>query len=130
VDLTRGTRVLLGPGARLEIGSEVLVNPNSTITCMSRITIGSNCAISWNTNIIDGNFHELIVGGVSRPRVQPVSIGDNVWIGTGVIVLGGVRIGNGTVVAAGSVVCSDVPDGALVGGNPARIIREAVSWKV
>ncbi len=104
------------------------MNPSSTITCFDHITIGSDCAISWNTNILDGNGHDLVVGGVPRPKSQPVSIGNHVWIGTGVIVLPGVRIGNGAVVAAGSVVTSDVPEGVLVAGNPARIIRDAVSW--
>ena len=120
----------LAEGAHLEIGSNSCVNPNSTITCTEHISIGSDCAISWNTNILDGNGHDLIVDGASRPKSRPISIGDDVWIGTGVIVLPGVRIGNGAVVAAGSVVRSDVPDGALVAGNPARVIRDAVSWKL
>jgi acetyltransferase-like isoleucine patch superfamily enzyme len=130
VDLARGARLLLGPGARLEIGSGTYLNPYTTITCLNRITIGSKCAISWNTNILDGNGHNLVVEGMPKPRLESVSIGDNVWIGTGVIVLGGVRISDGAVVAAGAVVCSDVPERTLVGGNPARIIREAVAWEL
>jgi tetrahydrodipicolinate N-acetyltransferase len=130
VELTRGTRVLLTRGARLEIGPQTYVSPSSTITCTDHIRIGSKCAISWNTNILDGNGHDLIVGGVPRPKSRPVSIGDNVWIGTGVIVLSGVQIGSGAVVGAGSVVSSDVPARALVAGNPARIVREEVSWSL
>jgi acetyltransferase-like isoleucine patch superfamily enzyme len=95
---------------------------------MDKITIGSNCIISWNANIIDGNAHELIVRGVPKPRTRPVHIGDDVWIGTGATVVG-VTIGAGSVLAAGSVVTSEVPAKALAGGNPARVIREDVTWR-
>ena len=79
-------------------------------------------------NIIDGNGHELIIGGKPRPRTRPLTIGDHVWIGTGAMVLGGVTIGDGAVVAAGSVVTKDVPGKVIVAGNPARVVREDVSW--
>ena len=129
-EVVRGTRILLGSDARLEIGQNSYINYDSTVSCFEHITIGANCAISWNTNILDANTHELIIDGDPRPRSQPIVIGDDVWIGTGAIVLSGVHIGDGAVVAAGSVVTSDVPARALVGGNPARLIRENVSWRI
>jgi acetyltransferase-like isoleucine patch superfamily enzyme len=58
----------------------------------------------------------------------PVHIGSHVWIGARALILKGVRIGDGAVVAAGSVVTRDVPSRALVAGNPAQVIREDVSW--
>jgi acetyltransferase-like isoleucine patch superfamily enzyme len=127
VSINRGTRVLIDQGAHLEIGHQSYINYNSAVTCFEHITIGSNCAISWNTNIFDGNAHELIVAGVPRPRTRPVHIGNNVWVGTGAIVLG-VNIGNGAVVAAGSVVTADVPGEVVVAGNPARIVKQNISW--
>lgn len=54
---------------------------------------------------------------------KPVVIGDDVWIGTGSIILPGVNIGNGSVISAGSVVTKSVPEMCLVGGNPAKVIR-------
>ena len=129
-EVVRGTRILLGSDARLEIGQNSYINYDSTVSCFEHITIGANCAISRNTNILDANTHELIIDGDPRPRSQPIVIGDDVWIGTGAIVLSGVHIGDGAVVAAGSVVTSDVPARALVGGNPARLIRENVSWRI
>jgi tetrahydrodipicolinate N-acetyltransferase len=128
VELTRGTRVLLREHSKLEIGPGSYVSYDSTITCFNHIAIGANCAISWNTNILDGNAHDLIVEGETRPRSKSVSIGDHVWIGTGAVILGGVTIGDGAVVGAGSVVSSDVPAHALVAGNPARVLRRDVSW--
>ena len=129
VELTRGDegRDRAG-GLGSRSGRIPSLNPNSTISCIDHVSIGSGCAISWNVNIFDFNGHDLFVDGVRRSKSQPVHIGDNVWIGTGVTILPGVTIGDGAVVAAGSVVTSNVPDRALVAGNPARLISEDVSW--
>jgi acetyltransferase-like isoleucine patch superfamily enzyme len=126
----RGTSVLISDNAHLEIGHKTFINSNSAVTCFDHITIGSDCAISWNTNMLDGNAHDLVVDGMPRPRTQPVVIGDKVWIGTRAIILSGVTIGAGAVVAAGSVVTADVPDGTVVGGNPARVVRDKVTWQL
>ncbi len=127
VSISRGARILLLDGAHLEIGSGTAILFSSVITCLKHISIGSDCAISWNVNILDGNAHVLVVAGVPRPRQRPVRIGANVWIGTGVIVVGA-AIGDGSVVGTGSVVVSDVPGKVLVAGNPARVIRKDISW--
>ena len=62
-------------------------------------------------------------------RTKPVIIGDHVWVGRRAIILKGVTIGSGAVIAAGAVVTSDVPAKALVGGVPAQIIESEVEWK-
>lgn len=125
----RGTRILIDEDAHLEIGDQTYINYDSAVTCFEHITIGSNCAISWNANIFDGNGHELVVAGVPRPRRRPLCIGSNVWIGTGAIIMGA-TIGDGAVVAAGSVVTADVPRNVVVAGNPARVVKEEVSWRL
>jgi acetyltransferase-like isoleucine patch superfamily enzyme len=128
VSLYCGTRVVVAADAHLEIGDQTFINYDASLTCLKRISIGKNTAISWNTNIIDGNFHELIVAGQPRSRTRPLQIGNHVWIGTGAIIAGA-SIGDGTVVGAGSVVTSDMPSKVLVTGNPARVVREDVSWE-
>ncbi len=61
--------------------------------------------------------------------MAPIIIGDNVWVGTRAVILKGVTIGGGAIVAAGAVVTKDVPPRTIVGGNPAHVIRENASWK-
>ena len=129
VPISRGTRILIMNDARLEIGGETTIHYNSAITCFRRISIASFCAISWNVNILDGNLHELIVDGVPRPRTKPVVLGSYAWIGCGASIVGA-TIGAGAVVGAGSVVVSDVPAKVAVAGNPARVIRKEVTWRV
>jgi acetyltransferase-like isoleucine patch superfamily enzyme len=110
------------------MGDHSFINCNSTVTCFEHISIGKDCAISWDTNILDGNRHGLIIEGVPRPPVMPVAIGDNVWIGAGAFVLSGVTIGSGAIVGAGSVVTKDVPARTVVAGNPAKVIGKNADW--
>lgn len=127
--ISRGARVLIMQGARLEIGGETTIHYNAAVTCFKHISIAQFCAISWNVNILDGNLHELIVDGVPLPRTRPVTVGSYAWIGCGATILGA-SVGAGAVVGAGSVVVGDVPERVAVAGNPARIIRKNVTWRV
>jgi len=117
------------PGARIHIGEETRIH-GSCIHAYRSITIGRRCLIAANCQIIDSNGHELSFDDVDRrihttSEGKPVVIEDAVWIGANTIVLPGVRIGRGSVVAAGSVVVKDVPPMCVVAGNPAKIVKRA-----
>lgn len=75
---------------------------------------------------MDSDAHELN----GERNTKPIHIGNHVWIGTRVTILSGVNVGNGAVIAAGALVTKDVPAGALVGGIPAKIIKEKVEWQI
>jgi len=113
-----------GPGASIAIGNGTYVNQRTMITCKRSAVIGENCAIGWDVWITDTDYHCLGDG----ENIAPVSIADRVWIGARSSILKGVSVGAGAVVAAGSVVTKDVPERALVAGNPARVIEEDVRW--
>lgn len=112
------------PCARIEIGAGTYLNRRTEICSSTRVTIGRDCAISWDVVITDTDYHTLD----DSDETAPVSIGDHVWIGARAIVLKGVTIGSGAVVAAGSIVTSDVPGATLAAGSAASVLREGVSW--
>ena len=95
-----------------------------------KIIIGDGCWIAWDVNIIDTDFHSISINGDTGETVKTVRIGNRVWIGARALILKGVTIGDGAVIAAGSVVTGDIPAGCLAAGVPARVIRERVTWKI
>lgn len=107
--------------AVLKIGNRVFINQGASIPASCYIEIGDDSEIGSFSAIFDTNYHSLEPG---QPiRSDPVIIGANVWIGHNVIVLPGSKIGDHSVIAAGSVVRGDVPARVLAAGNPAKIIR-------
>ena len=112
------------PGARIEVGSSTYINRRTEMCAKSLVRIGARCAISWDVTITDSDYHQI----EGSSAVAPVNIGDEVWVGARAIILKGVTVGSGAVIAAGAVVSRDVPPRALVAGIPSRVIRENVSW--
>lgn len=119
-------------------GSDIRVERNGTlilnggfcndgvqISCSKKIVIGRDCAIARDVIIRDFDAHHI---GCQEDSKE-IIIGDHVWIGTRAVVLKGVTIGDGAVIAACSVVTKDVPADCLAAGNPARVIRKNVKWK-
>jgi acetyltransferase-like isoleucine patch superfamily enzyme len=121
-----GSRVYINEGASLILGNGY-INNNLDLSCFERIEIGNGVAISSNVCIRDSDNHNILS---SQHTVnQPIKIGNNVWIGMNCTILKGVTIGDGCIVAAGSVVNKDIPNKCLVGGVPAKILKHNVEWK-
>ncbi|WP_137934568.1 sugar O-acetyltransferase [Mesorhizobium comanense] len=110
-------------GPDMRIGRNVFINQNCTFYDLGGLDISDNVLIGPNVSLITSG-HPL---EPSRRRAfttaKPIVIERNVWIAAGATVIGGVTVGENSVVAAGSVVTRDVPANTLVGGNPARVIR-------
>lgn len=117
--------VFEGPNGRVEMADHVAVNSRSEIRARELVRIGAGSIIGFDVLVTDTNHHEL-EGSVTT---APTIIGENVWIGARAVVLRGVTIGDGAIVAAGSVVTRNVPARALVAGNPAAVRRENVAWR-
>ncbi len=134
---------------RITIGENCHIGA-SDFVCSTEITVGSNTLVSYGCTLMDHDSHSLDyrerridvttefndfkhgMGGTAHKNWDtvnkaPIRIGDDVWIGMHCIILKGVTIGDGAVVAAGSIVTKDIPPRTLYGGNPARLIKELPS---
>lgn len=121
--------ICLYPKAKLELG-HVYVNAGAQIRCMEHIKIGNQCTIARNAMIMDFDAHSILYDKIQHGQItSPVIIGDHVWVCARATILKGVKIGDGAIIAAGSVVKKDVPAHTLVAGNPAKVIKENVEWK-
>lgn len=112
--------------AVIEIGDKSYIGDRTEIHAGESVKIGNGVNIAWDCNILDRDYHKF---QSDTEKIKPVVIEDHVWIACGVTILKGVTIGEGAVVAAGSVVTHDVPKRALVAGNPAKVIKENISWQ-
>ena len=121
----------LSVGGKLVLGSGFRVSAESTIVASSRVEIGRNALFSWDIFLADTDFHDIndAHGKVLNPR-SPVILGDNVWIGCRTMILKGSNLSSGTIVAAGTTITSSgcFEENSIVGGNPARVIKQDVTW--
>ena len=127
VCIYRDTIIETGDGGSLTIGADSSIHPRcqinayvSPICIGSEVMIGPNCALySYDHGLAD----DKPIWNQPLQSKGCISIGDGAWLGFGVIILSGVKIGKGSAVGAGSVVTLDIPDGAIATGNPARVIK-------
>jgi acetyltransferase-like isoleucine patch superfamily enzyme len=131
--------MLFGHGGEITVGNDCYLGEQSKIWSAAKITIGNRVLIAHNVNIHDNNSHpidaeerhkdfkSIISSGfrqVNDLNEKEVIIGDDVWIGFNSTILKGVRIGNGAIVAACSLVTKDIEPYTIVAGNPAVVIKQ------
>jgi acetyltransferase-like isoleucine patch superfamily enzyme len=128
----------------LEIGANFSASERLHIACINKVTIGKDCLIGSGVHITDhnhGSYNGVVHSSPTEPPIQrllasngPVQIGDRVWIGDNVLIIGPARIGDGAIVGANSVVLGDVAAQTMVVGAPARVIRvfnsESNRWEL
>ena len=130
-DVYAGSRINVNAGAKLSLGSGYM-NHDCVIDCFDSISIGHHVVISEGVVLRDSDNHSIqdmeAISSDESAVIAPIVIGDHVWIGMNVIVLKGVTIGEGAIVAAGSVVNKDIPPHCLVAGVPAKVVKTDVTW--
>ncbi|EGU56697.1 acetyltransferase (isoleucine patch superfamily)-like protein [Vibrio nigripulchritudo ATCC 27043] len=125
----------------LHLGNNSSIGAGTILSIADSVIIGNNVLVSFNCLFTDNNGHSLrpeirindlpdyLVGKPkdwSDVQISRITIGDNSWIGAGVIILKGVTIGKNVIVGAGSVVTKDIPDNTIASGNPAKVVRDNV----
>ena len=123
--MSYGTHTSFGDNVRADY--DLLVKDEANVTVGNRVILGPRCSLitSEYPMASDERMLETEATGVhiSPCRARPITIGDDVWLEACVTVMGGVTIGKGSVIAAGSVVTEDIPEGVFAGGVPCRVIR-------
>lgn len=115
-----------GDTAFIRIGRNCSIGDRTEIHAGSLVDIGNGVIIAWDCVIMDRDYHST---GQGPERIRPVIIGNGAWIGCRAMVLKGVTIGEGAIVAAGAVVTKDVAPFTLVAGNPAKAVKRVAGWR-
>ena len=111
-------------GKQISVGKRFFANFNFTVLDEARVTIGDDCFIGPNVSIYTACHSTDPIERNSRQEwAEPVTIGDNVWIGGSVTILPGVTSGDNVTIGAGSVVTADIPSNSVAVGNPCKVIR-------
>ena len=127
----------IGHGSKISVAGKLVLGRNFTITAESSIVaakevlIGDDVLLAWDVLLMDTDFHQILDSEGRRVNPDaPVVICDRVWIGCRSLVLKGVRVADGVVVAAGSVVSKSVTlENSVIGGSQISVLRENISWK-
>jgi maltose O-acetyltransferase len=126
-----GEGVVVKPPFRCDYGSSIAIGPRTFVNygCVmldvASIRIGADCQLATGVQLLTATHPvDPVARRLGWEYAEPIVLGDNVWLGGGVVVCPGVTIGEDTVVGAGAVVSRDLPAGVVAVGNPARVLRE------
>ncbi len=128
-----GCKICIGPKANLYIGTKFHNSAEMTLICMDEIHIGNHVLTSWNTLIMDTDFHETINTQSLETNLShaPIIIGNKVWLGTRSVILKGSLIPNGCIVGANAVINKKFKtEEVLIAGNPAMIKKTNITRNI
>ena len=126
-----GDNVYMEPNIRFDYGYNTYVGENffanfdCTILDVCEVRFGDNCMLGPSVQIYTAT-HPLnpTERNSGKEYAKPITFGNNVWIGGGAIINPGITVGNNVIIASGAVITKDVPDNVVVGGNPAKVIKQ------
>lgn len=125
-----GSKISVGQGASLYIGDGFRISPNSSIVCFKSMRFGDNVRISWETILMDTDFHTIkTLEGEKINPPKEINIGNNVWIGMRATIMKGVTIENNNIIGTNSLVNKSIAGSfQIIAGNPAKVIKKDVDW--
>jgi acetyltransferase-like isoleucine patch superfamily enzyme len=130
VFIMHGTKIVVGKDAQLILGDNFTTSTEVSIIAEKRITIGDGSGISWQTQVMDTDFHHIAdEHGVVFNEPAEVIIGNKVWIGCRCTILKGVTIPNGCIIAANSLITRKLSgENNIFGGSPTRVLKSDITW--
>lgn len=129
----QGSRLSVGKNAVLSFGKNFVNSAGMTIICTDSISFGDDVLVSWETLIMDSDWHSMrdTQTGEILQWQEPISIGDNVWICCRSTILKGSNVANGSVIAAGAVISGKYDtENVILGGVPAKIIKHNMTRNI
>lgn len=128
-----GSRVVVGSEGILTLGDHFISTAAMNLICWKDITFGHDVTISWNTLIMDTDFHEIVnmETGIAYEKTKPIIIGNNVWLCTRSVILKGSVIPNGCIVGAGALVSKQFNnENTIIAGNPAKEGKGCITYRL
>jgi len=125
-----GAKIIVGKGAILKLGNNFRISSGSFIICYKSIEFGHDCRISWDSQIIDTDFHRVFDRDLNHINPdKEIRIGNHCWIGNHCLILKGSQMGNMVVLSSNSMINHVIPDNNVVlAGSPAKIVRTSITW--
>jgi len=125
-----GAKIIVGEAGKLKLGNNFRISSGSSVICYKSIEVGDDCRISWDSQIIDTDFHRVF--DQKSNHVNPdkdVKLGNNCWIGNHCLVQKGTLLANMVVLSSNSMINSIInSSNVILAGCPAKVIRDSITW--
>lgn len=132
VNIKGSTIEIDGENCSISINEDCVIGERCYISCRERninITIGHSCMFSRNVKIMTSDGHDILLGSERINPAKNIHIGNNVWLADDVIILKGVIIDDNAIVGIRSLVTKNIPQKTVSAGNPAKVVKENITWR-